>query len=339
MAICDKIKEYRIKQNLTQTQLAKRVGVTPQAISKWEKGIGYPDISLISPLANALQISTDVLFEHRITLHELNNKWIHLYAKCDKKAASWKELVDLDNEILQNFPLDKTSLYRRVRDEMFVARDTQNTEEKSKWLLRAESHCAELIDEYPDFDCAKTTMVEILMANDKKDRAIYWANECKSPDDAMKNVLKGEELRHHRQKIIDRKLRDLLTEMRWCDLDSLQASESIIKAIFTDNNYQYYYDYLMMIEYTRARYFALQEDNKSAILHLYKAIEIAKEKVSIIIIDLQHPYLTNFPPRKKIALLLNNCIICWSINIRILLLYMELKNIKRYFLKLNNYYK
>ena len=53
MAISDKIKEYRVKRGMTQAQLAELLGVTPQAISKWEKAIGYPDLSAIpiSPLS------------------------------------------------------------------------------------------------------------------------------------------------------------------------------------------------------------------------------------------------------------------------------------------------
>ena len=279
MAICDKIKEHRAKNQLTQHQLAERVGVTPQAISKWEKGTGYPDVSLIVSLANALRISTDELLEHKNTLKELNIKWLHLFAKCDKRLAPWEELVKLDNEILQEFPHDETSLYRRVRDELYAARNAKKIEDKKKWLSRAESHCAGLVDEYPDFDSAKTTFVKILMESDRKDLAIYWAHRCKNPDQAMKGVLRGDELRRHRQRIIDNKLRDLLIEMRYKDLDSLQTSENIIRAFFSDENFQYYYDFLMMIEYTRARYFAVQSDCDNAVSYLYKALEIAKEKL------------------------------------------------------------
>ena len=74
MAISEKIKEYRVKRGMTQAQLAELVGVTPQAISKWETGKGYPDISAICPLADALSITTDELLEHKNPLGELNKK-------------------------------------------------------------------------------------------------------------------------------------------------------------------------------------------------------------------------------------------------------------------------
>ncbi|MBQ1195424.1 MAG: helix-turn-helix transcriptional regulator [Clostridia bacterium] len=84
MAISDKIKEHRIKCGMTQAQLAEALGVTPQAVSKWEKGTGYPDLSVICPLADALGITTDELLEHKNVLRELNMKWLRLKFKCEK---------------------------------------------------------------------------------------------------------------------------------------------------------------------------------------------------------------------------------------------------------------
>lgn len=51
------IKELREKKNLTQAKLANIIGVSDKAISKWETGKGLPDISLIEPLAKALEVS------------------------------------------------------------------------------------------------------------------------------------------------------------------------------------------------------------------------------------------------------------------------------------------
>ena len=51
------IKELREKHQMTQLQLAQRLGVSDKAISKWETGKGYPDIILLEPTAEAFQIS------------------------------------------------------------------------------------------------------------------------------------------------------------------------------------------------------------------------------------------------------------------------------------------
>ena len=55
------IKRLRIEQEMTQTELAEKIGVTCKAISKWETGKGLPDITLLEPLAKALNVSLQEL--------------------------------------------------------------------------------------------------------------------------------------------------------------------------------------------------------------------------------------------------------------------------------------
>ena len=54
------IAHARKQSGLTQNDLASRVGVTAQAVSKWERGNACPDIAILDEIANALGIS---LFE------------------------------------------------------------------------------------------------------------------------------------------------------------------------------------------------------------------------------------------------------------------------------------
>ena len=51
------IKQLREKQNMTQAELAQKIGVSSKTISKWETAKGLPDITLLQPLAQALGIS------------------------------------------------------------------------------------------------------------------------------------------------------------------------------------------------------------------------------------------------------------------------------------------
>ena len=56
------IKRLRENRKMTQQQLAGKMNVSGKAISKWETGRGYPDISLIEPLSTALGVSVIELF-------------------------------------------------------------------------------------------------------------------------------------------------------------------------------------------------------------------------------------------------------------------------------------
>lgn len=55
------IAELRKQKNMTQKDLAKKLGVTDKAISRWETGRGYPDIEILSDLANVLSVSVNEL--------------------------------------------------------------------------------------------------------------------------------------------------------------------------------------------------------------------------------------------------------------------------------------
>ena len=56
------IKRLREERRMTQQQLAEKMHVSDKAISKWETGRGYPDISLLEPLSKALGVSIIELF-------------------------------------------------------------------------------------------------------------------------------------------------------------------------------------------------------------------------------------------------------------------------------------
>ena len=56
------IKRLREEKNITQQKLAADLGVSDKTISKWETGRGYPDITLMEPLADALGVSVIELF-------------------------------------------------------------------------------------------------------------------------------------------------------------------------------------------------------------------------------------------------------------------------------------
>lgn len=61
MNIGEVIKCRRQKRQMTQTELAELLRVTPQAVSRWEMGISYPDIAMIPLISEVLLVSADEL--------------------------------------------------------------------------------------------------------------------------------------------------------------------------------------------------------------------------------------------------------------------------------------
>ena len=61
IAIGNRIKTLRSARRVTQKQLAAFLGVTPQAVSRWELASAYPDVELLPAIAKYFAVSTDFL--------------------------------------------------------------------------------------------------------------------------------------------------------------------------------------------------------------------------------------------------------------------------------------
>lgn len=63
ITIAEKIKEYRKENKLSQSEFGKMIGVSAQAVCKWEQNVCYPDIIFLPHLARILECKTDDFFE------------------------------------------------------------------------------------------------------------------------------------------------------------------------------------------------------------------------------------------------------------------------------------
>ena len=68
------IAECRKQKNLTQMQLAEKLGITDKAVSKWERGIAMPDTSIMLELCDILGISVNELLSGEKIMMENNNQ-------------------------------------------------------------------------------------------------------------------------------------------------------------------------------------------------------------------------------------------------------------------------
>ena len=69
------IAELRKQNKLTQEQLAEKLGITKNAVSKWERGLGLMDLSLLKPLSEILNVSvTEILNGEKFDKEEINSK-------------------------------------------------------------------------------------------------------------------------------------------------------------------------------------------------------------------------------------------------------------------------
>ncbi len=81
MELGKNIAKYRKEKHLTQTSLAEKLGVSFQAVSKWENGYSMPDIQLLPQLAKLLNVSCDILLGHYPTV--FSSPYEELYQSSD----------------------------------------------------------------------------------------------------------------------------------------------------------------------------------------------------------------------------------------------------------------
>lgn len=104
-------KDLRKLKELTQEQVAEKLGVTSQAISKWECGISYPDIEMLPIIANLFKVSTDFLLGVDITKQEKDIDEAIDKAQDLCNDNKYEEAVSLLRNALIQFPSSSDIMY------------------------------------------------------------------------------------------------------------------------------------------------------------------------------------------------------------------------------------
>ena len=111
----EKIKELRKRDGRKQEELATALGVTSQAISRWEASGGYPDMEMIPAIANYFGITIDELFGYESDRESKVNRYydeiIEMNHKNNGVGTCMDECIAYARECLAEFPDDKKLLY------------------------------------------------------------------------------------------------------------------------------------------------------------------------------------------------------------------------------------
>ena len=156
------IKKLREKNKMTQLQLAERLGVSDKTVSKWETAKGYPDITLLEPIAAAFRISVAELISGN-TIHNANVSANMLRSKfyvcpvCGNVINSMGEAVIHCHGILltplEAEPTDEHHMIfiERVEDEYYVRIDHCMTKEHYiSFVAAASSDNMQIVKLYPE---------------------------------------------------------------------------------------------------------------------------------------------------------------------------------------------
>ncbi len=111
------IMELRKSKNLTQKELADILKVTDKAVSKWERGVGYPEITLLPELADALGISVGELLNGSTVIKEQTE--ISLYE--NESASSFvSDVIEYSEQFTKQKLIRKNILYLTIITAAFL---------------------------------------------------------------------------------------------------------------------------------------------------------------------------------------------------------------------------
>jgi len=104
MQIGQVIRTYRKKKNMTQEEMAERLGVSAPAVNKWEKGNSMPDIMLLAPIARLRDVSLDTLlaFKEELTDREVDELVRTVNEKM--KSEDYEEVFRWAKKKMEQYP-------------------------------------------------------------------------------------------------------------------------------------------------------------------------------------------------------------------------------------------
>ena len=69
-----RIRKHRLERNMTQRELAKRIGVSSSRVSNWEQGIDRPDVDMVSLICAALQVDPNELLDVNLSSNNFSEE-------------------------------------------------------------------------------------------------------------------------------------------------------------------------------------------------------------------------------------------------------------------------
>ena len=106
MTFGEKLSSLRKQANLTQSDLANKLNVSRQAIIKWEKSIGLPDLDNIKKISTLFNVSIEQLIDYKIETIELQ-----LDSTTETINKKNSKLKNVDNFVLEKFK-NAQSIYK-----------------------------------------------------------------------------------------------------------------------------------------------------------------------------------------------------------------------------------
>ena len=239
--IGQRIKDLRKKADLTQDRLAEYIGVSPQAVSKWEVGSASPDLSLIAPLCRVLGCSADELLGIGREENEREAQLLRETDLSENVRLECRAHYEKCLRAVEEFPRNMTLQLRLAAAESRLARECRPPEKEERFDA-AERRYRFILDEVRDEGMRRTVIsyfVHFLVNQNRHEEAVPFAKQSPDADFLLLVCLTGEERRLHWQRYTQGKLLGLVTALGMVNntLPAAELTEKVIRDAIPDGNY------------------------------------------------------------------------------------------------------
>lgn len=158
------IRALRLEQNLTQKQLADKLHISDKTVSKWERGLGYPDIALVPTLAELLAADLQKLLRGDITPNDfvggnMKNTQYYVCPNCHNiSLCSGQATVSCCGKMLtalkpQKAAADTKLTITNVEDDWYITSGQPMTKEDYiSFIVFATGDRLQLFKQYPEWN-------------------------------------------------------------------------------------------------------------------------------------------------------------------------------------------
>lgn len=295
----ENLKKFRLQRELTQEQLADILGVSAQAVSRWENGTTYPDITLLPTIASYFGVTLDELMgmEEFKSEEQLNSLFEQINENASKGLIY--ENIQLLREALKTYPANYKLQLKLVNQLAFCQRKDGRDlsgEELNNHYREAVEIGNRILSRCSDGNIINSTTQELCYLYSRlgeREKAIEYAMKLPSMwcsnTVILGNLYEGEQKKQHLQLAISSYVNAIwIDASRMADLEYkddtistaerisiLQKALAVYKIIYEDEDY--FWDNWQVS--TTHRYIAamamLEGDHELALTSLEKAAEYA----------------------------------------------------------------
>ena len=307
----EKLRSLRQQKNITQEALANHLGITPQSVGKWERGEGFPDITLLPKIAFYFDVTVDELLcvdqvrvEEAICEYQRQSKICYQNGDNQKNLEIWEEAYAQfpnDCRVIEGlmYAINRDAVYPCPKDE--AARIIALGEEllkKSTDTRQRENAVQCLCYTYDNID---------------KEKALYYADMSGTffvtREDLRATILKGEEGVVACQEYIETLIHsvsmsavNMTSKTNFSPEEKIEAytfAIDILKRLFSDDNVGFYANDLSLYYRYISLQYAQLNDKENVLKNLKESSRYAIIEANLNDMDYTAPMVNRLKHKKQ----------------------------------------